>query len=45
VTGWVLELTSIKYLFYPLAAAALAFTIITSSGRSSKYSHSQSNTP
>ena len=31
VTGWVLELTSIMNLFYPIAAAALAFTVITAS--------------
>ena len=39
ITGWVLELTSIMYLFYPIAAAALAFTIVTSRRRSLKYSY------
>lgn len=29
VTGWVLELTSIMNLFYPIAAAALAFLLVT----------------
>jgi len=38
VTGWVLELTSIMYLFYPIAAAALAFTIVTASQPSAGYS-------
>lgn len=30
VTGWVIQLSSIKSLFYPLAVSALLFTIITS---------------
>ncbi|MEI6128115.1 MAG: MFS transporter, partial [Pseudomonadota bacterium] len=28
-TGWVLEFTSIQYLFYPITAAALGFMIVT----------------
>jgi MFS family permease len=45
VTGWVLELTSIMYLFYPLAAAALAFTLVTASQHSSEYSPEPRITP
>ncbi|MCX8043372.1 MAG: MFS transporter [Desulfobacterota bacterium] len=33
VTGWVLDLSSITSLFYPITAAALAFLIITLFGR------------
>jgi len=38
VTGWVLELTSIMNLFYPIAAAALVFTVITASQPLKPYS-------
>jgi MFS family permease len=29
VTGWVMELFSISYLFYPMTAAAIAFVALT----------------
>jgi hypothetical protein len=29
VTGWVMELSSIRYLFYPMTAAAIAFVALT----------------
>jgi MFS family permease len=29
ITGWVLELFSIQYLFYPMTAAALIFVLVT----------------
>ena len=29
ITGWVLEIFSIKYLFYPMTAASILFVVIT----------------
>ncbi len=45
VTGWVLELTSIMYLFYPIAAAAIVFTLVTASHHTSGYSPEPQITP
>jgi MFS family permease len=41
VTGWVLDLTSIMYLFYPITAAALVFAIVTAWSPPKPYSGRQ----